>query len=144
MNKEFRYRPSRGFSLMELMIVVGIAGILAAVAMPAYQDYVERTRRGDAQAALMALASAMERYYVDNHTFVGADPAVLYSAKSPVDGERVFYSLAVVNATRRGFTLSATPKNAQAQDKCGELTLTRSGVRGVVGAEASLEDCWRG
>lgn len=144
MMKTLVLNRQHGFSLLELMAALAIAGILTAVAMPSYLDHVKRTRRGDAQAGLLALASAMERYYVDNHTFVGANPATLYSAKTPVDGDEVFYTLAIQNATRRNFTLTATPKNAQLKDDCGQLTLTRSGVRGVVGATAPLEDCWRG
>jgi len=135
---------SRGFSLMELMIAVAIVGILSSIAIPSYDQYVKKTRRGDAQGALMGLASAMERYYVDNRTFVGADPGTIFSDKAPVDGSETYYVLAVESATRRDFTVSATPKNAQAKDKCGTMTLSRSGVKKVVSAKLSAADCWPG
>lgn len=133
-----------GFSLMELMIALAIAALLATVAVPSYQEYVKKTRRGVAQGDLMGLASALERYYVDNHTFVGADPAAVFSNKSPVDGNERYYTL-TITATRRDFTAQAAPYGLQADDQCGTLTLTRSGVRDVVGATASEpEKCWPG
>ncbi len=132
---------NRGFSLMELMIALAIASILVSVAVPSYQGYVQKTRRGDAQGALMGLASAMERYYVDNRTFVGADPGTIFSDKSPIDGSETYYLLTVTNATRRDFTVAATPKGTQAKDDCGTMTLTRSGVKG---AKSGAKNCWRG
>lgn len=138
------YKKSRGFSLFELVIAMAIASILVTVAVPSYQGYIKKTRRGDAQGALMGLASAMERYYVDNHTFVGADPATIYSDKSPLDGNETYYELSVTAATRRDFTVAATPKGSQADDKCGQMTVSRTGVKKVIGATLPLEQCWRG
>lgn len=132
-----------GFSLIELMITVALIGILTAVALPAYQEHVQKTRRADAQGALLALANAMERYYVDNRTFVGANPATLYSAKSPVEGTVTYYALEAPTLTRRNFTIQAVPKNVQAKDKCGTLTLTRTGTRGVKDTSLSVDECWR-
>ena len=136
-------KKQAGFSLIELVVAAALIGIVAAIALPSYQRQIEKTRRGDAQGALLGLANAMERYYVDNRTFVGADPATLYSAKSPVDGAEVYYALEIQAATRRAFTLQAVPKNAQANDKCGTLTLTRTGTRGVTGGSLPVEQCWR-
>lgn len=138
------HQKTRGFSLIELVVVMAIASILMTVAVPSYQGYVKKTRRGDAQGALMGLASAMERYYVDNHTFVGADPATIFSNKSPVDGSETYYTLTVTAATRRDFTVAATPKGSQADDKCGQMTVSRTGVKKVIGATLPLEQCWRG
>lgn len=140
--RSVRARQS-GFSLIELMIVVAIIAIISSIALPSYQSYIQKVRRGDAQAALAALASAMERYYVDNRTFVGATAAQLYSDKVPVDGGATHYDLAIANATRRDFTLSATPAGAQEKDKCGTLSLSRNGVKGVKNNSLPLDQCWR-
>ncbi len=129
---------------MELMITLAVASILVSIAVPSYQGYIQKTRRGDAQGALLGLASAMERYYVDNRTFVGADPAAIFSDKSPIDGTETYYALTVQSATRRDFTVAATPKGSQASDKCGTMTVSRSGVKKVSGATLPVEQCWRG
>lgn len=132
-----------GFSLIELMITVAIAGIIMAVAVPAYQGHVVNVRRGDAQGALMSLASALERYHVDNRTFANVVLKDIHPGKSPVDGNETHYLLRIENPTTRGFTVVAEPKGAQAKkDDCGALTLTRSGARGVRGSE-SVARCWR-
>ncbi|MCP4091353.1 MAG: prepilin-type N-terminal cleavage/methylation domain-containing protein, partial [Gammaproteobacteria bacterium] len=56
------YGKSRGFTLIELMIVVAIVGILAAIAYPSYQEQVRKSRRADANGALLGLANAMQRH----------------------------------------------------------------------------------
>lgn len=129
-------RAYRGFTLIELMIVVAIIGILAAIAYPSYQSYVESTRRGDAKGALMQFASAMERYYTQNSTYAGADdgngvpgapPSGLFPSEAPLDGNAKFYDLVIQGLNNNSFTLRAIPKNAQAGD--GFLQLHSNGVR---------------
>lgn len=137
-------RPMQGFTLIEVMIVTAIIAIVMAIAVPSYQNHVETTRRGDAQGAMVGLANALERYYVDNRTYAGADAGTIYAAKSPIDGSETYYELSITNATRRDYTIRAVPKNAQSKDPCGTLTLDRSGQRDVVGASRSADDCWRG
>ena len=62
---------ARGFTLIELMIVVTILGILAAIALPAYNDYVRRSRIIEATTAMADARTRMERFYLDNRTYVG-------------------------------------------------------------------------
>lgn len=137
-------KTSRGFTLIELMIVVAIIGILVAVAYPSYQEHLGKGRRADAQGALMGLANAMERYFTENGRYVdagGAAPALgaagIYPNEAPIDGNTKYYDLSITAATQTTYALSAAPKGAQAADRCGTLTLTSTGVRG--GAAA---DCW--
>ena len=59
-------KHSAGFTLIELMIVVAIIAIIAAVAFPSYQEHVRKTRRADAQTALLELSQFMERHYTAN------------------------------------------------------------------------------
>lgn len=126
----------RGFSLIELMIVVAVIGILAAIAYPSYQENVRATRRADAQGALMAFAAAMERYRTENGTYekaatgganTGAPLATLFPSEAPLEGSAKFYDLTITAATRNTYTLTATPKGAQSGD--GALRLQSSGKK---------------
>lgn len=125
-------RYGRGFSLIELMIVVAIIGIIAAIAYPSYTQYVERARRADAQGALMGLAGAMERHRAVNGTYLGAgspntgSPSI-YPDEAPIDGNQKFYDLTIAAVTATSYTLRATPKNAQAGT--GILELDHTGAR---------------
>ena len=67
-------RPSRGFTLIELMIVLAIVAILAAIAVPSYTDYIRRGKITDAVSALAGMRVKMEQYFQDNRTYAGACP----------------------------------------------------------------------
>lgn len=142
-------RKPRGFTLIELMIVVAIVAILALIAYPAYTAYVERARRADAQTALMQFSAAMERHYSENLSYAGAADAsgvpTIFATQAPLDGGSKYYNLRVTAADATGYTLTAIPIGAQAGD--GNLTLQGSGVRGWDknndGSLAASEQCWQ-
>jgi type IV pilus assembly protein PilE len=136
------------------MITVAIVAIVASIAYPSYQEQVRKTRRADAQGALMGFANAMERYFTVNNTYLGAangggntgaPASTLYKSEAPLDGNTKYYDLTIQAATASTYTLNAARKNAQASDRCGTLTLTNTGVRGISGAVAGVTaaDCWR-
>jgi len=137
-----------GFTLVELMIVVAIVGILAAIAYPSYQEQVRKSRRADCEGALTGLAGAMERYFTVNNSYVGATVGTggIYADKCPIDGNTAYYNLSIPSSTltANGYTLNAAPTGAQTGDKCGTLTLTSTGQKGVSGAASGItwQDCW--
>lgn len=135
----------RGFTLIEVMVVVVILGILAGIAYPSYLEHVRKARRADAQTALLELAQFMERYYTANGRYVtgsNAAPTLPFS-EAPKDGSTKYYDLGFAAApTASGYTLQAAPKNAMSGDHCGTLTLAHTGAKGQASG-ATLAECWR-
>ncbi|UZD66781.1 type IV pilin protein [Marinobacter sp. AN1] len=124
----------RGFTLIELMIVVAVIGILAAIAYPSYQNSVDKSRRTDGKSALSGLAGAMERHYTTNSTYEGAATGgadtgspEIFPDEAPLDSSNKFYDLTIEAADATSFTLRAAPKGVHAGD--GYLELTSTGVR---------------
>lgn len=133
-------RKLYGFTLIELMIVVAIVGILAAVAYPAYQRQVLKSRRADATGALLGLAGGMERYFTENGTYVGATAAGVYFDHSPIDGGTTAYNLSVSASTATTYTLNAAPTSIQSDDQCGTLSIDNTGAKGV--SDSTVAECW--
>jgi type IV pilus assembly protein PilE len=144
-------KKQQGFNLIELMIVVAIVGLIAAIAYPSYQEQIRKTRRADCSGALTGLGNAMERFFTVNSTYLGAAaggadtgaPAV-FSATCPTDGGTAYYNVTIQAATGSTYSLQAAPIGAQATDKCGTLTLTNTGLKGVTGQNAGItrQNCW--
>ncbi|MDH3532294.1 MAG: type IV pilin protein [Gammaproteobacteria bacterium] len=129
-----------GVTLVELMIVVVIVGILAAVAYPSYQDQVRKTRRADGKSVLLQTAQQLERCYTRFSSYNNAACAVTFPIDSP-EGYYVVNPVGVVGAS--AFTLSAAPQGAQVSDtKCGTLRLTSTGIQGSQGADTDTNSCW--
>ena len=137
-------KNSRGFTLIELMIVVVIVAILAAIGYPSYQDQVRKTRRADCEGTLMAAAAALERYYTTNGSYSGATlgSSGVYPATCPPDssGPTAYKLTLSVSSGGSGYTLTATPTSIQSGDGCGNLTLTQAGVKGT--SKGSVAACW--
>ena len=127
---------SAGFTLIELMIVVAIVGILAAVAYPSYQDYVRRAARADAQADLLELAQLMERQFTLNNSYAAF---ALPFNQSPRNGAPR-YNLTLLNLTQTTYTLQATPAGAQIGDVCGAMSVNQLGA---TTPNPDPNNCWR-
>lgn len=121
-------KRQRGFTLIELVIVVAIVALLAAIALPAYNKYVQKSRRSYAYDALTAEQTALERCYAAVFTYVGC-AAVPASAVAPPAPATSYYTVTAVTAAST-YALTATTLGAQVADTtCTTLTLNSTGVR---------------
>lgn len=119
---------SMGFTLIEVMIVVAVVGILAAIAYPSYQDHVRKTRRAAAAACLFEYAALFERHYTTKGSYKDLtlpDPPLGCQTE-----QSNHYTISVSGTVSDGaFALVATPKGGQAKDKCGWLGLNQAGTK---------------
>lgn len=135
-------RQERGVTLVELLVVVMVVGLLAAISVPAYRQYSIRVKRTDAKTQLLATAQQLERCFTRDLTYVGC---VTFPINIPLDatGTAITYQIANPGGalTANTFTLTATRQNGQTRDTdCGNFTLTERGVRGVTAGTPA--DCW--
>ena len=135
MPRKKRMTLNKGFTLIELLIAIAIVGIIAAVAYPSYQDSVTKSRRTDAQAALMGFAQAMERFYTTEGTYAGAATSgadtgspTIFSTTSPLDNSSVYYNLKIESASATAYVIGAEPVNTQDGD--GVLILKSTVTKG--------------
>ncbi|MEE4659363.1 MAG: type IV pilin protein [Halieaceae bacterium] len=131
------HRSQLGFTLIELMIALVIMGIIAAIALPSYNNQVVRSRRSDCMGVLLGLAQAMEKHNAINYTYLGAasgggntgTPAnTLYPSTCPTEGD-AHYNLTIQAATATTFTVQATPVAGSTQVADGGLRVNSLGQR---------------
>lgn len=140
-----------GFTLIEMMITVVIVGVLAAIALPSYQNYIRTAHRSDAKAALLENAQFLEKNFTEVNKYnkdAAGDDVVLPVTKTPreaVGAGMYSISLDANSTTASTFKLVATPVGGAMMDgdACGAFTLNHLGQKDVTGAVLSRGECWR-
>ena len=141
---------SKGFTLIELMIVVAIVAILAAIAYPSYTEQVARGRRADAKAALLETAQWLERQYTMSNSYLDPTtgrPRTLPELKAETAST---YTLAYVTAPAasapqaNGYWLEMIPTGAMVNDRCGRFRVSNAGAKRLVPNSAGSDEasCW--
>lgn len=134
---------AKGFTLVEMVIVMAVIAILTAIALPNYWAYVARSNRSEARSQLLMAANWMERWRTQQGSYVGppvpALPAAL--AQSPQQGPAK-YNIALAVLTAVAYTITATPVGAMAGDVCASISIDQTGQRTFTGGGATQEICW--
>jgi type IV pilus assembly protein PilE len=124
------------------MIACAIVAILAAIAYPSYISSVQKSRRAEATAALLGVASQMERFSTEKGSYatatLGSAPPAVFANHT----ESSYYNLSLANLTATTYTVQAAPAAIQATDPCGTFTYTESGVKDVSGGTWLKSQCW--
>ena len=137
-------RRSRGFTLIEVMIVVAIVAILAAIAMPSSESYVRKSRRADAQSFMSEVVARQQHFLLDRRAYgtsITAAPAANGLGMTIPTNVSSYYAVTMVtdNTTSPpSFLVTGTPSGQQAQEKCGTLTIDQRGVKAASGTGI----CW--
>jgi len=126
----------RGFTLIEAVVVMAIAAILAAIAIPNYSEYVMRGHRSAVKAFISDVASRQSQFFVDRRNYAATVDALSMTAPADV-ALRYAVAIAVVAGPPAGFQVTATPIGSQATDRCGLLTIDQAGNRTAI-----ANRCW--
>jgi type IV pilus assembly protein PilE len=138
----------KGFTLIELMVVIVIVAILAAITIPGYTSQIRKSRRTEARNALLDAAAREERFFATNNFYTVATTDLGYGAGPwPVNVGNNYYNLNVTCAAGKNpctdYTLTATAISAQNKDTaCATFTLTQAGLQGATGSATAATTCW--
>lgn len=135
-------KRKRGFTLLELMIVVGVIAILATIALSGYNKQVRKSRRAEAKQALSEVSLREEKWRSNHIKYLGTDSAAGDVTTFGALPTSSYYNIAISTEHPTNYTITATPKigNDQAKDSCGSLSIQN--LSGVVSKLPATAGCW--
>ena len=140
-------RQAKGFTLIEMLIVVAILGIISMVAIPSYQDYARKGKRAEGRISLLAAAQMQERYFTANNTYTTSLSAAGIPSYSGTQASSAAYTITVVAGAAgiaTSFTAKATPVSNFSDPQCNILTYSQTGTKAMESAtETDPSKCWR-
>jgi type IV pilus assembly protein PilE len=142
-NTTLRARADAGFTLIEVLVVMVIIAILAAVAIPNYTEYINRGRRQEAKALLLQAAQWQERVRTERNGYVTATadlPAAFRTVN--VNGAAIYNITIDTGATANAYRLTAARAGSMTDDGCGDFALSNTGVRALANNTRTLDQCW--
>ncbi|WP_434628172.1 prepilin-type N-terminal cleavage/methylation domain-containing protein [Pseudomonas sp. Z1-29] len=129
-------KSNRGFTLIEIMIVIAIIGIVITIGYPSLTEYMKKGRRAEIAGLLSEQAQILERHYSKTNVYTNA---------TGLSGGNDFYTINLT-PTEQSFTLTALRRSgsSMATDKCGDFTIDNTGKRGNINSAAGVttKDCW--
>jgi type IV pilus assembly protein PilE len=134
-------RSKHGFTLIELIVVMAVIAIIMAIAIPAYNDQVRKTRRSEAISAMQNVQLRLEQWRANNPSYANsATPSPNYPA---VPAATNFYTFALSGQSPTGYTLTATAQGSQTRDRAGGVSCTPLTVVANAGAiTRNPAACW--
>ncbi len=135
-------RPVRGFTLIEVMITVAIVAILAAVALPAYRDYIIRGQLSDARHHMATLSARMEQYYQDNRRYMTTAGGTTCGITMPTATESPQFTITCTGATDQAYVVTAVGSGTTSGFT---FTIDQTGTRATTAAPSGWgtnAGCW--
>ena len=137
---------SAGFTLIELMITVAVVGILTAIALPSYNQYIARGKRAEARVAILQAEGWLERFYTENNTYANNPPTntlntAFTSRYSSIPNTGPANYSMTLTLTAGSYTITTPPLGSMAGDKCGTYIKTGVGSLAIGTATLTISDC---
>ena len=143
------YAP--GFTLIEILIVMALIGIIAAIAIPSYSNGVMKSKRQIGKAELMKVISRQEQFFVNNKSYAtdltnlgySTNPYFIDDQGNEIAAGTSIYQVSLIAPTATGFSVRVTPQNAQTSDtQCASMEITSTGQKSIVGGAGTVATCW--
>lgn len=136
-------KSQSGFTLIEIMIVIAIIGIVAAIAVPSYSGYVINANRTDAMKFLTEVAGEQQRYFSSNNVYASKMSELGYGTADTATSPEGYYTISISTPTTTSYMLSATPVTGARQakdDECSVFTIDFTGAKQNTGGTNT--NCW--